>query len=153
MNDNDTFLKLPIFHDMDDHDLELLLPCLGARKKTFKKGEYIILENDEIRYIGIVLSGTVCMTHEDVWGDRSILAVISRGGLFGESFACGSPGLSAVTFQATRDTEVLALPYHKALHLCKNNCAFHATLIHNLMQLLADKNIQLMRRLDVNANI
>ena len=58
MNDNDTFLKLPIFHDMDDHDLELLLPCLGARKKTFKKGEYIILENDEIRYIGIVLSGT-----------------------------------------------------------------------------------------------
>lgn len=50
-----------------------MLTCLGARVRTVRKGEFLVLAQDEVNYIGIVLSGEVHMIHEDRWGDKAVL--------------------------------------------------------------------------------
>lgn len=140
---------LPLFDGVHPEKRTAMLTCLGARVRTVRKGEFLVLAQDEVNYIGIVLSGEVHMIHEDRWGDKAVLAVIHSGGLFGETFVCGTILQSIVTFQAVKNTKFLALPFQKVLHICTNACPFHHRLIENMLHLMADKNAQLLTKLEV----
>ena len=140
---------LPLFDGVHPEKRTAMLTCLGARVRTVRKGEFLVLAQDEVNYIGIVLSGEVHMIHEDRWGDKAVLAVIRSGGLFGETFVCGTILQSIVTFQAVKNTKFLALPFQKVLHICTNACPFHHRLIENMLHLMADKNAQLLTKLEV----
>lgn len=87
-----------LFDGIRPEERSAMLTCLGAQTKTVRKGEFLVLAQDEVRYIGVVLSGEVHMIHEDRWGDKAVLAVIKEGGLFGETFVCGTILQSLVTF-------------------------------------------------------
>lgn len=142
---------LPLFAGISPEKRTAMLTCLGARVRIVRKGEFLVLAQDEVRYIGIVLNGEVHMLHEDRWGDKAVLAVIRNGGLFGETFVCGTVLQSIVTFQAVKNTKFLVLPFHKVLHICTNACPFHHRLIENMLHLMADKNAQLLEKLEVIA--
>lgn len=145
----DDIAGTPLFSGIDRNDLDAMLKCLGGYTKSYKKGEYISIENENVKNIGVVLSGAVQMIKEDVWGGKAILAVMGKNQLFGETFACGTETLSTVTFSAGADTQVLFMPFHRVLHTCSNSCAFHNKLIENMVTLIADKNHSLMEKLDV----
>lgn len=140
---------LPFFTGISPDKRTAMLTCLGARVRIVRKGEFLVLAQDEVRYIGIVLSGEIHMIHEDRWGDKAVLAVIRSGGLFGETFVCSTVLQSIVTFQAVKNTKFLVLPFHKVLHVCTNACPFHFQLIENMLRLMADKNVQLLEKLEV----
>lgn len=114
---------LPFFTGISPDKRTAMLTCLGARVRTVRKGEFLVLAQDEVRYIGIVLSGEIHMIHEDRWGDKAVLAV--------------------------KNTKFLVLPFHKVLHVCTNACPFHFQLIENMLRLMADKNVQLLEKLEV----
>ena len=107
-----------LFDGIRPEERSAMLTCLGAQTKTVRKGEFLVLAQDEVRYIGVVLSGEVHMIHEDRWGDKAVLAVIKEGGLFGETFVCGTILQSLVTFQAVKTTTFLTLQFQKVLHVC-----------------------------------
>jgi CRP-like cAMP-binding protein len=44
--------------------------CLGAREKTYSKGENVYAAGDFVREIGIVLDGRVHVVRDDAWGNR-----------------------------------------------------------------------------------
>jgi len=69
--------------------------------------------------------------------------------VFGESFACGSDTLSTVTFLAAEDAEIVFIPFNKVMHTCTMACAFHHRLVENMVRLIADKNRDLMRKVEV----
>ena len=98
-----------MFQGIEKENIGILLGCLGSYPKSYAKGEYIAFEKDAIKNIGLVISGSVHMVKEDVWGNTTILTRMTRGHLFGESFACGSDDVSTVAFLATENTEVLWL--------------------------------------------
>ena len=89
------------------------------------------------------------MVKEDVWGNTTILTRMTRGHLFGESFACGSDDVSTVAFLATENTEVLWLPFDRVMSTCCNSCAFHQQIIKNMVIMLANKNQSLMEKIEV----
>ena len=47
------------------------------------------------------------------------------------------------------NTQFLVLPFQKVLHICTNACPFHHQLIENMLHLMADKNAQLLTKLEV----
>lgn len=57
-----------LFDGIRPEDRSAMLTCLGAQTKTVRKGEFLVLAQDEVRYIGVVLSGEIHMIHEDRWG-------------------------------------------------------------------------------------
>ena len=46
-----------LFRGIGDSDLKEMLHCLGARERTYRKGETILAEGQETDAVGVVLSG------------------------------------------------------------------------------------------------
>jgi len=54
-----------------------------------------------------------------------------------------------VTFAAAEDSEVLFLSFCRVMHTCTHACVFHQTLIENMVKIIARKNLELMRKVEV----
>ena len=72
-----------LFDGIENGELEQLLPCLGGRRVRFDEGDYIFMAGGRADQVGMVLSGSVLVFSDDFWGNRTIMAHVERGGLFG----------------------------------------------------------------------
>ena len=139
----------PLFAGMEPQEREAILGCIGYHTGSYRKGEIIAFEAENIRHIGIVLSGAVDMIKEDLWGNKTVLLRIRKDEMFGETFACGEDNLSVVTFGVSEDSKILFIPFDRVMHSCTMACQFHHQLIENMVHIIANKNRDLMRKVEV----
>ncbi len=149
MKDILTQLNSPLFDGIRPEERKAMLSCIGYHTETFRKGEIIAFEEENMKHIGIVLSGTVDMVKEDIWGNKTLLLRMEESQIFGETFACCEDNLSVVTFMAGKDTKVLFMPFDRVMHSCTMACRFHHQLIENMVRIIAQKNRDLMRKVEV----
>lgn len=140
---------IPLFKGIANEDFDALFTCVGAKKKRYKKDEFIFLNGDVTNAIGIVLAGRVQIIKEDVFGNRAILNNLGANAVFGESYVCGGSFTLTVSVQATEASEVLFLPFERIMHICHSACGFHNALMKNLVKMIAHKNIKLVANLEV----
>ena len=138
-----------LFHGIAADNLPVMLQCLGYRAENYKKGEFISMEGEHLQNIGIIVAGSVDMIKEDFWGNKTILMRMQQGTIFGETFICGSNSMATVSFCASSDTTAIFLPFKRVMHTCTSACAFHHRLVEIMVQLIADKNLELMRKVEV----
>ena len=86
-------LALPVFDGIRAENLPKMLDCLGCYEKHYRKNEMIMLEEETVRRIGVVLSGTVHMIKEDIDGGKSLMVTIRRA--FWREFRLRQPALGA----------------------------------------------------------
>ena len=139
----------PLFYDIRPEDMNPMLSCIGYHIGTFKKGDIVVFEGDNLKHIGIIIAGCVDMVKEDLWGNKTMLMRMRKDELFGETFACGSDSLSVVTFMVSEAAKILFMPFDRVMHSCTMACQFHHRLIENMVKIIADKNRDLMRKVDV----
>lgn len=145
----DKLSSLAIFSGINPENISEMLKCLNAFFKDYKKNELIALESDEIKNVGIILSGTVHMIKIDKNGEQTILVSLKNGELFGESFSCGSQLAACVSFISATDCTILFLPFYRVIHSCKLSCVYHHRLIENMVRIISDKNVMLMQKIDI----
>lgn len=143
----DILLANPLFAGIGREDLQGLLGCLSARRERFSKGEPVFLEGDMAGNIGLVLEGAVQIVRDDFLGNRSLLMAVETGELFGEAYACAGLDTLPVSGYAVQDCTVLWLACRRMLTVCTNACGFHNTLVQNLLQVVAQKNLVLSRKI------
>ena len=142
-------LQSPLFRGIAPEDRKSILRCMGYYVKSFPKGSIIGFEEETVRHIGIVLSGTVDMVKEDLWGNRTILLRMQRDQVFGETFACGEESISLVSFQVSEAAEILFMSFCRIMRSCTMSCEFHHRLTENMVTIMAHKNRELMRKVEV----
>ncbi len=142
-------LDSPLFEGIEPEDRMAMLGCTGYHIGSFHKGDIVAFEDENIKHIGIVISGAVDMIKEDIWGNKTMLVRTCRNEVFGETFACGSDNLSVVTFQASEDSQILFMPFDRVMRSCTMACQFHHRLIENMVRVIANKNRDLMRKVGV----
>lgn len=145
----DTLLDTALFSGINKNDIAPMLLCLNYSISTYSKGDYLILEDESMRNIGIILSGTVDMVKEDFWGNKTTLIRMKSGELFGETFSCSKDSTSTVSFCAASRTTVLFIPFNRVMHSCNMACSFHHRLIENMVLTIAEKNKELMLKVEV----
>ena len=138
-----------LFAGIRKEDMAGMLGCIGYHIRSYEKGAIIAFEEETINHVGVVLSGKVDMVKEDLWGNRTMLVRMGKDEVFGETFACGEDAMSVVTFAAAERTQVLFLSFSRVMHTCSHACAFHQTLIENMVRIIARKNRELMRKVEV----
>ncbi len=141
-------LNTPLFEGIVPEDRMAMLSCTGYHIGTFRKGDVVAFEDENIKHIGIVVSGAVDMIKEDIWGNKTMLVRIHKNEVFGETFACGSDNLSVVTFLVSEDAKILFMPFERAMRNCTMACQFHLRLIENMVRVIANKNRDLMRKVE-----
>ncbi len=136
-----------LFSGVGEEDISSLLSCLSARFQSFRKGEYILREGEQLRDIFIIVEGRVHIRKDDYWGNRSILSVLSVGEMFGE--ACSSPesGVILNDAVAVEDSAVIFFDVKRILTTCSSACRFHNILVQNMFFTVSDMNRELVQKL------
>ena len=143
--------KCPLFYDIADDDLLRMLTCLGAKVDFYDKKYTVFAEGKPVKYIGIVLSGSVQLVRMDYYGNRSIIGTAGRSEMFAESFACAKTGELPVSVIASEPSEIMLIDSSHILTTCHNGCGFHHKLIYNLMKSLADKTNEFHAKLEITS--
>lgn len=141
--------QVTLFQKIEEHELLLMLKCIGAKTIHYKKGQMLIMAGDKVSSVGIVLSGQAHVIREDMNGNQMIVTELQASDLFGETFACVEMNNSPVTVMAMTDCEVMWIDYHCVITTCSSSCSFHTRLIGNMLRLMALKNLKLNSRLEV----
>ena len=139
--------RTKLFSGVGEEDIASLLSCLGARKKEYKKGEYILREGEHISDIFILVEGKIHIQKDDYWGNRSILSVISVGEMFGEGYAAPEIGALLNDVVAVEDSSVIFFDVKRILTTCSSACRFHNMIVQNMFFAISDKNRRLVQKL------
>ncbi|MDO4850743.1 MAG: Crp/Fnr family transcriptional regulator [Actinomycetota bacterium] len=137
-----------LFDGVDAHEAEMMLECLSARMPSYAAGTWLVRPGDHLDAFGIVLSGCVHVVIEDYWGNTNILKAAGPSDLFALSYACISEGVSQVGAVAVEDCTVLWMDIRRVLTTCSSACVFHARLIRNLVEVLAQENAGLTSKVE-----
>ena len=143
----DILSQCPLFAGISQEELKSMLSCLDGRITHIAKGSPVFLEGEPATFVGVVLSGKVQILRTDFYGNRSVLTVVSPGGLFAEAFACAEVETLPVSAVALESTSVLLLDCKRVLTSCPNACPFHSKLVRNLLRGIAQKNLMLTQKI------
>lgn len=141
----------PLFQGIEPEEIRQALACLNAKTLRFDKGESVLKEGEPANYMGIVLAGKLQIVRTDFFGNRSILASLFPGELFGESFACAGAEAVPVAVTAAEAGELLLIDCLKLTHSRGHSCQFHQQLIFNLLQIVAAKNLIFHQKIEVTS--
>ena len=136
-----------LFGGIPAAELPGLLQCLHACAALYGKGAALLCAGAPAGPGGLILSGGAQVVYEDVLGNRSIVGEVSPGELFGESFAFVPGAALPVSVTALTDTRALLFDAPRILQACSRQCPAHRRLTENLVRILAEKNVQLNRKI------
>jgi len=136
-----------LFRGTSPLEAEAMLNCLGAMERGYAKGEQIYHSGDYVTDLGMVLSGSILIQTDDLWGNTTVLDKIGPGQIFAETYACVPGEPLMVDVVAAEESQILFLNVDRVLQVCPHTCAHHSKLIRNLLLLSAQKNLNLSRKI------
>ena len=124
-----------------------MLSCLGTKTGSFPKDTFLLRAGDTAESIGLVLSGSVLVVQEDIWGNRNILSKAGPGQSFAAAYACAPGSLLNVSVLAETPVTAMFLNVKRVLNVCPSACEHHSRIIRNLLGELAEKNLRFGEKL------
>ena len=140
-------LSSPLFAGISEEELAAMLTCLDPRKKDFPQGAFVLRAGDAADAVGLVLSGSVLVIQEDIWGNRNILSKAGPGQTFAAAFACAPGSRLNVSVVAEAPVTAMFLNVKRILTVCPSACTHHSRIIRNLLGELAGKNLRFSEKL------
>lgn len=139
--------KTQLFCGVEDDEILSMLSCLGARLRTYKKGEYVLHQGEHLNDIVVLARGKLHIQNDDYWGNRSILGQVSEGEMFGEAYVAtdSAPLLNDVL--AVEDSEAFFFDVKRILTMCQRACRFHSLVVQNMFFAISEKNRSLVQKL------
>lgn len=143
---NDDLLKKSIlFKGMTDPERDECLLTLNAHRKSYNKGDAILHAGNLTDQMGMVLSGSVTIESNDMWGNRTILSQVGTGQFFAETYALLPEEVMLVDVVANENCQVLFL--HVGNMISKmQRAAWSQKLYRNLLLISSHKNLTLSGR-------
>ena len=113
---NFTFIsKTALFQGCQEKDINQMAKRLNFKTVSYKKRDVIFRVSDIVTEIGLVLSGSVQIEHNDFFGNKSILTIVDAGGVFAEAYACVPNEPLMIDVIANDDCEILFINVSKTL--------------------------------------
>ena len=136
-----------LFSGISETELAAMLSCLETREECFPKDTFLLRAGDTAESIGLVLSGSVLVVQEDIWGNRNILSKAGPGQTFAAAYACAPGSLLNVSVLAETPVTAMFLNVKRVLNVCPSACEHHSRIIRNLLGELAEKNLRFGEKL------
>ena len=140
--------RTKLFFGVGDEDILTMLSCLGARLRTYKKGEYVLRQGEHLGDILVLAEGSLYIQKDDYWGNRTILGHIGAGEIFGEAYVAPENGALMNEGIAAQDSSVFFFDVKRVITTCSSACCFHTMVVQNLFFAISEKNRSLVRKLD-----
>ncbi|MGI6110443.1 MAG: Crp/Fnr family transcriptional regulator [Eubacteriaceae bacterium] len=127
------------FQGLTDDEILAVLHCVNAQTFAKTAGEYIFRAGDSTSDMGLILSGSVLIIQEDLWGHRNVMTKSAAGDFFAEPFAAIPDSALNISVIANEDCEIMMLNTSRLLKVCPSACEYHNKIVTNLVTVLANK--------------
>lgn len=135
-----------IFRGMNDKEIKTALEHMSAVQKKYKKGSVILSAGTTTDKMGLVLSGSVTIENNDIWGNRTILTHIEKNQFFAETYGLFADETLLVDAVANDDCSILFLHIGDLRNMVKDRSPWVIKFTTNLLMISAGKNLMLSGR-------
>lgn len=169
MNEVQKWKEHALFSGLSCEEIGRIWKCFHFMERHYRKNEYLMMEGDEVRLVGIIVSGDILLEKEDVSGEGCFVLKLQAGELFGDMFIGEQIHKSTVNYRALSDCEVVVFQYRtfrqeREAAVCRlrdgggstkgaeafgHICDCHLRFVENLTGLLAGKTRQLLARVEI----
>ncbi len=136
-----------IFRSATEFECQAMMFCFKTRFKYFNKHEHIVEQGENMEDLVLIVKGGAIVQHIDSLGDISILMRLKKGDVYGLENAYSGETVFKDTLIATEKTLVLFMNKHRVINPCENRCRRHDIVSKHLMQIVAERNAQLLEKL------
>ena len=144
--DNNKLKENIIFNGMTLDEIDQALNELCAIEKAYEKNSLILCAGDITDSLGLVLSGSVTIESNDMWGNKTILSNVGEGGFFAETYALLENEPLLVDVRANENCRILFFKVGSLKKLKSNMNLWSFKLISNILMISANKNLHLSGR-------
>lgn len=134
-----------IFNGLSETEIKTIIKHTGSNVKKYRKDEAILLSGDIINDICIVISGSVRIENNDIWGNKSILSIAEQGEVFAEAYACVPNEPLMVDAVSNELCEIMFFNVPTLFSLPESD--EKNKLIKNLIMVSSRKNLHLSQRI------
>lgn len=140
--------NVELFRDISDESINAMISCFAPERRSFRKGETIMVFSPELEYLCVLLSGKAHLYCVDSEGEYTLLENYAPNDIFGEVFALPNSGLGYVA-EADSDCEVLFIKMNSIYGRCEKACEHHTKINSNLFKLSAKKAQMMALRINM----
>ena len=137
----------PFFEGIEETEEEKVLKGLDAHEMTYDKENYILHCGEQVKEMGLLVSGGLLIVQEDFWGNRNLVAKIGPGDVFAETFACMQRRNINVNVIVEETADVLWLNVQNILNADGETEGWKLVLLRNLLENMAEKNLRFNEKL------
>lgn len=148
MEYSNVLLKSSLFQGINKVGMQDIIHCLNPVIRNYEKSSFITLAGDAFNSIGVILTGEVVVLKESGAGNRTVMALLKPGDIFGEVVAFSRKATWPASIQAQEFSQVLFLSGEKIIGGCESICPWHRTLIRNTLGIISEKALMLNKRVD-----
>ena len=137
--------KSRLFQGMTAKELSSCLDSLDTRKKKYRKDDLILRAGERTSSIGMVLTGSVTIESNDVWGNCTVLSHVGKNQYFAETYALLGE-VFLVDVRANEDCEILFCNIRNLLDNNKKSSPWKEKILKNILIISSQKNLILSGR-------
>ena len=135
--------RCPLFLDMDNHDIDLLIEHVAQRRVILKKGEIYTTAGMACRYADIIIKGELATRMTGKSGKEVEVSRLERGNIIAPAFIYAKHNNMPVTVIASTDTEILRMEPSELSRLIGE----YPQIRNNFISTLSNLNVFLTRKI------
>ena len=138
-----------LFSDFSFAEISALRQILQAGERHYEKNAHLISAGDPISAFGLLLSGAVQITMDDIDGNHILMANVAPGATFAEAMSCTGVTESPIDAIAAQECTVLWLqgaPLLEPSFLADPLCARFSS---SFIRVMADRSLRFNDRIQV----
>ena len=140
--------NVELFKDISHDSVDSMMKCFSPEVRKFKKGDTILVFEQEVKYLCVLLTGKAHLYCVDSEGEYTLLENYGPNDIFGEVFTMPFGAVGYVA-EADSDCSVMFMKMSSIYGRCSNACDHHTMINKNLFHLSAKKAQMLALRINM----
>lgn len=140
--------NVELFKDVSQDSVDAMMKCFSPEVRKFKKGDTILVFEQEVKYLCVLLTGKAHLYCVDSEGEYTLLENYGPNDIFGEVFTLPFGAVGYVA-EADSDCSVMFMKMSSIYGRCSNACEHHTMINKNLFHLSAKKAQMLALRINM----
>lgn len=140
--------NVELFKDVSQDSVDAMMKCFSPEVRKFKKGDTILVFEQEVKYLCVLLTGKAHLYCVDSEGEYTLLENYGPNDIFGEVFTMPFGAVGYVA-EADSDCSVMFMKMSSIYGRCSNACEHHTMINKNLFHLSAKKAQMLALRINM----
>jgi CRP-like cAMP-binding protein len=141
-------IKCELFEGIEKSEIRSLLNCLNPNIQRYERNHFVVRPGDKLESLGIILEGEASVFKESLSGNRLLMKNLKAGEIFGEIAAFARKKEWPALVQANTPLTVCFIPQISIVGQCKNLCAWHSTMINNMLRLVSERAVMLSKKME-----